>query len=128
MPCLQRRSHSRESIQASILRFSGKRRLLESHGVDVLNVHGSIGMSRTAAHLAGDFGILVSLGNTLLEIGVHLAASLLECLYMEFSDLMWNRLAQQPMQFQDEFALAPDRPGHGIELDSSALEHYSRPH
>ena len=31
------------------LGFHGKRRLLESGGVDVLNVHGSIGSSRAAA-------------------------------------------------------------------------------
>lgn len=109
------------------LEFSGKRRLLESQGVDVLNIHGSIGMSRAAAHLAGDFGIPVSLGNTILEIGVHLAASLPECLYIEFSDLIWNRLAKQPVRFENGYAHAPDRPGHGIELDADAIGQYSRP-
>jgi L-alanine-DL-glutamate epimerase-like enolase superfamily enzyme len=108
------------------LGFSGKRRLLESHGVDVLNLHGSMGMTRAAAHLAGDFGIPVSLGNTNLEIGVHLAASLPECLYMEFSDLPWNRLAKQPVRFENGMALAPDQPGHGIELDRDVLAQYSR--
>jgi L-alanine-DL-glutamate epimerase-like enolase superfamily enzyme len=108
------------------LGFSGKRRLLETGGVDVLNVHGSICMSRASAHLAGDFGIPVSLGNTIMEIGVHLAASLPEVLYLEYSDLAWNRLAQQPVQFEDSQAIAPDRPGHGIELDRNALEEFSR--
>ena len=109
------------------LGFSGKRRLLESGGVDVLNVHGSIGMSRAAAHLAGDFGIPVSLGNTIMEIGVHLAASLPECHYIEFSDLAWNRLAIEPVRFKDGIAHAPDRPGHGIELNRDALQHHARP-
>ena len=109
------------------LGFSGKRRLLEAGAVDVLNVHGSIGGSRAAAQLAGDFGIPVSLGNTNLEIGVHLAASLPECLYMEFSDLMWNDLAKEPVHFVHGRAIAPDRPGHGIELDREALERYSVP-
>ncbi len=109
------------------LGFSGKRQLLETGAVDVLNVHGSIGGSRAAAHLAGDFGIPVSLGNTNLEIGVHLAASLPECLYMEFSDLMWNVLAQEPVHFADGMATAADRHGHGIELDREALERYSAP-
>ena len=110
------------------LGFSGKRRLLETGGVDVLNVHGSIGMSRAAAHLAGDFGIPVGLGNTIMEIGVHLAASLPEVLYLEFSDLAWNRLAKEPVTFDNGKAVAPDRPGHGIELDRDALAEYSRPH
>jgi len=109
------------------LGFSGKRRLLESGGVDVLNIHGAVGMARAAAHLAGDYGIPVSLGNTILEIGVHLAASLPECLYMEYSDLAWNRLAKEPVRFADGSAYAPDRPGHGIELDCDALENHSRP-
>ena len=109
------------------LGFTGKRRLLEAGGVDVLNVHGSIGMSRAAAYLAGDFGIPVSLGNTLLEIGVHLAASLPEVLYLEYSDLTWNKLAKEPVRFEKSMAIAPDRPGHGIELDQGALAEFSQP-
>ena len=109
------------------LGFSGKRRLLEAAAVDVLNVHTSISESRTAARLAGDYGIPVSLGNTPLETGVHAAVSFPECLYMEFSDLMWNVLAQEPIRFEDGYAIAPDRPGHGLELDREALAHYSVP-
>ena len=109
------------------LGFSGKRRLLESGGVDVLNIHGSVGTSRAAAHLAGDFGIPVSLGNTIGEIGVHLAASLPECLYLEFSNLPWNQLFEEPVHFADGRAVAPDRPGHGLELDRAALDHFARP-
>ena len=109
------------------LGYSGKRNLLERNAVDVLNVHGSVTMSRHAARLAGDHGVPVSLGNTILEIGVHLATSLPECLYMEFSDLTWNEFAQEPMRFEDGYAVAPDRPGHGIELDYDKIGHYSQP-
>ena len=84
-------------------------------------------MSRAAAHLAGDFGIPVSLGNTIMEIGVHLAASLPEVLYLEFSDLAWNTLVKEPVKFENSRAIAPDRPGHGIELDRDALAEYSCP-
>jgi L-alanine-DL-glutamate epimerase-like enolase superfamily enzyme len=107
--------------------FSGKRRLLEAAAVDVLNIHGVIGASRAAAHLAGDFGIPVALGNTILEIGVHLAASLPECLTMEYSDLPWNRLAEEPVRFENGWALAPNRPGHGIALNRDVLKKYSAP-
>jgi L-alanine-DL-glutamate epimerase-like enolase superfamily enzyme len=109
------------------LGFAGKRRLLESRGVDVLNIHGAMNMSRAAAHLAGDFGIPVSLGNTVFETGVHLAASLPECLYLEYSDLAWNQLAKEPVRFEASYACAPDRPGHGIEFDPQALQEFSRP-
>ena len=109
------------------LGFSGKQSLLVHQAVDVLNVHDSISSSRAAAHLAGQYGIPVSLGNTMLEIGVHLAASLPECLYLEFSNLPWNELAQQPIEFSRGYLIAPDRPGHGIELDRDKLAHYSEP-
>ena len=84
-------------------------------------------MSRAAAHLAGDFGIPVSLGNTIMEIGVHLAASLPEVVYLEFSDLAWNKLAAEPVKFTNSKAVAPDRPGHGIELDRDRLAEFSQP-
>ena len=88
---------------------------------------GKDGMSRAAAHLAGDFGIPVSLGNTIMEIGVHLAASLPEVVYLEFSDLAWNKLAKEPVKFENSQAFAPERPGHGIELDHEALAEFSCP-
>ena len=69
----------------------------------------------------------ISLGNTVLELGVHLAASLPECLCLEFSDFVWNEIAVEPIRFADGFAFAPDRPGHGIELDRDKLAFYSRP-
>jgi L-alanine-DL-glutamate epimerase-like enolase superfamily enzyme len=75
--------------------------------------------------LAGDYGIPVSLGNTIMETGVHLAASLPEVLYLEFSDLVWNKIAKEPVKFADGKAIAPDHPGHGIELDRDALAEYS---
>lgn len=109
------------------LGLSGKRRLLEEHAVDVLNLHDSVRVTRAAALLAGEYGVPVSLGNTLLELGVHLAASLPECLYLEFSDLLWNELAVEPVRMADGFAWAPDRPGHGVELDRDKLQFYSRP-
>lgn len=109
------------------LGYSGKRRLIEAQAVDVVNVHGSIGISRDIARLAADYGVPVSLGNTIMEIGVHLAASLPECLFLEFSDIRWNELAVEPVQFHDGLAIAPDRPGHGIELDPEKLAHYSAP-
>ena len=107
------------------LGYSGKRRLLEHNAVDVLNVHDSVSISRAAAWLAADYGVPVSLGNTVLELGVHLAASLPECLCMEFSDIVWNEIAVEPVRFNDGFAIAPDRRGHGIELDRDKVAFYT---
>ncbi|MEZ6044167.1 MAG: mandelate racemase/muconate lactonizing enzyme family protein [Planctomycetaceae bacterium] len=109
------------------LSFHGKRRLLEHQGVDVLNVHGSFGVSRAAAVLAADYGVPLSLGNTILEVGVHIAASLPECHFLEFSDLRWNELAVKPVQVAEGYAHVPDQPGHGLELDRDKLKFYARP-
>ena len=109
------------------LGYSGKRHLLEAHAVDVLNVHGSVAMTRDAARLAAEYGVPVSLGNTILELGVHLATSLPECLYLEFSDLRWNDLAKQPILFEEGSAIAPDRSGHGIELNRESLSRFAEP-
>lgn len=106
------------------LDHDGKCRLLENGAVDVLNVHGHISDSRAAARLAAHHGVPVSLGTTILELGVHLAASFPECLYLEFADLAWNRLVKEPVAFEDGYAIAPDRPGHGIELDPEAISKY----
>lgn len=107
------------------LAYSGKRRLLEHNAVDVLNVHDSVSVTRAAAWLAADYGVPVCLGNTILEIGVHLAASLPECLCLEYSDLAWNEIAVEPVRFENSFAIAPDRPGHGIELDRDKVAFYA---
>ena len=109
------------------LDVSGKQRLLAAGAVDVLNIHNSIREGRFIAMLAGELGVPVSLGNTLLELGVHLAASLPECLYLEYSDLIWNELAMEPVQVEQGYAWAPQRPGHGIELDQEKLAFYSQP-
>ena len=107
------------------LDYSGKRRLLEHNAVDVLNVHDSVSATRAAAWLAADYGVPVSLGNTVLELGVHLAASLPECLCLEYSDLVWNDIAVEPVRFEAGFAIAPDRHGHGITVDRDKLAFYS---
>ena len=109
------------------LNISGKRQLLVSGAVDVLNIHNSIHEGRFAAMLAGEYGVPVSLGNTLLELGVHLAASLPECLYLEYSDLIWNELAVEPIRVEQGCAWAPQRPGHGIELDPDKVAFYAKP-
>lgn len=109
------------------LGYSGKRRLLEHNAVDVLNVHGSVSTARAAAWLAADYGVPLALGNTILELGVHLAASLPECLFIEYSDLIWNEIAVEPVRFSEGLAYAPDRPGHGIELDRDKLTYFSSP-
>lgn len=109
------------------LDLRGKRKLMESRAVDVLNVHGNITDTMRAGWLAAEYGIPVSLGNTFCELGVHMACALPEAIWLEYAFLDWNRLVEQPVQFEDGYAVAPDRPGHGLSLSEAARQEYRRP-
>jgi len=102
------------------LDLAGKRRLIAGRGVDILNVHGRISDVLRAAWLAAEYGVRVSLGNTFLEVGVHLAAALPEADWLEYSFQNYKHLAATPIEFRDGFAIAPDRLGHGLTLADAA--------
>ena len=109
------------------LDLSGKQRLLQHGAVDILNLHGHISESVEAARLAADRGIPVSIGNTPVEIGVHLAAALPEVMGMEYSFLNYDHMLEQPIRIEDGFAYVPDEPGHGLRLSDRARATYARP-
>jgi L-alanine-DL-glutamate epimerase-like enolase superfamily enzyme len=104
-----------------------KRRLIESGAVDILNIHGHITDGLRAAWLAHEHGIQVSLGNTPFEMGVHLAAALPGDTWMEYSFLNYNVLLEQPVVFENGYALAPEAPGHGLRLSKQARENLAQP-
>jgi L-alanine-DL-glutamate epimerase-like enolase superfamily enzyme len=109
------------------LDLHGKRMLLEHRAVDILNVHGHISDTRQAAWLAAEYGIPVSLGNTPFELGVHLATALPEVTWLEYSFLDYDLLIAEPIHFEDGYAIAPDRPGHGLALSEAGRREYARP-
>ena len=98
----------------------GKRRLMEHRAVDILNVHGNITQVLHAAWLANEYGIPISLGNTSLELGVHLACALPEANWIEYSFQDYNQLVDEPVRFEDSYAIAPDRPGLGLTISDAA--------
>lgn len=109
------------------LGLSGKRQLIEQRAVDVLNIHGSINDAMKIGWLAAEHGIPVALGNSDFEIGVHIAAALPEVAWLEYSFLSYNHLLETPIQFQDGYALLPERPGHGLRIAESARSEFARP-
>ena len=104
------------------LDLHGKRMLMENRAVDILNIHGHISAGLNAAWLASEYGIPVSLGNTSFELGIHLAAALPNVNWLEYSFLDYDHLLETPITFDDGYAIAPDRPGHGLVLSQQAQE------
>ena len=99
---------------------AGKRQLMLAGGTDILNVHGQVTDVMRIGWLAAELGIPVSLGNTFLEFGVHMACALPEVEWLEYSFQNFDHLVEQPMEIRDGWIYAPDRPGHGLVLSETA--------
>ena len=106
---------------------SGKRQLMEENATDILNVHGQVTDVMRIGWLAADKGIPVSLGNTFLEVGVHMACALPEAEWMEYSFQNFDHLVEEPILIKDGHAYGPDRPGHGLALSEAARRTWRRP-
>lgn len=105
----------------------GKRLLMEHRAVDILNVHGNITQVLHAAWLANEYGIPISLGNTPLELGVHLACALPDAHWIEYSFQDYNQLVDEPVRFEGGYAIAPDRPGLGLTISETARRELTKP-
>ena len=105
----------------------GKRLLMEAGGTDILNVHGQVTDVMRIGWLAADRGVPVTLGNTFLELGVHMACALPEVEWLEYSFQNFDHLVDEPMQIRDGYIYAPDRPGHGLVLSEAARRDWARP-
>jgi L-alanine-DL-glutamate epimerase-like enolase superfamily enzyme len=105
----------------------GKRLLMEAGGTDILNVHGQVSDVMRIGWLAADRGVPVTLGNTFLEVGVHMAAALPEVEWLEYSFQNFDHLVDEPMLIKDGFIHVPDRPGHGLVLSETARREHARP-
>jgi L-alanine-DL-glutamate epimerase-like enolase superfamily enzyme len=106
---------------------TGKRQLMLAGAVDILNVHGQITDVMRVGWLAAEMGIPVTVGNTFLEIGVHVACALPEVEWLENSFQNYGHLVEQPMEIRDGWIHAPERPGHGLVLSEAARKDWSRP-
>jgi len=109
------------------LDVAGKRALMLAGGTDILNVHGQVTDVMRIGWLAAELGIPVSLGNTFLEVGVHMACALPEVEWLEYSFQNFDHLVEQAVEIRDGWIYAPDRPGHGLALSESARRDWSRP-
>jgi L-alanine-DL-glutamate epimerase-like enolase superfamily enzyme len=109
------------------LDVSGKRQLLLARGTDILNVHGQVTDVMRIGWLAGEIGIPISLGNTFLEFGVHMACALPEVEWLEYSFQNLDHLVEKPFLIEDGWIHASQSPGHGLVLAESARRDWHRP-
>ena len=102
------------------LDLGGKRRLIDAQACDMLNVNGPTGDGMRAGQLANDANVEVTLGNTFLEIGVHVALALPGVRWLEYSFQNFDHLVEAPFEIVDGHIHARDVPGHGLQLNEAA--------
>ena len=102
------------------LDLTGKRRLLEASGCDMLNIHGPFGDAMRAGWLANEHNVEVTMGNTFLETGVNVALALPGVEWMEYSFQNMDHLVEEPFAIVDGVIHARDVPGHGLQLSEAA--------
>jgi L-alanine-DL-glutamate epimerase-like enolase superfamily enzyme len=73
------------------------------------------------AHLAEAFNLPVT-SHGAHDVTVHCLAACPNRSYLEAHGFGLDRFIAEPLRIADGFALAPDRPGHGIAFDWSGLE------
>jgi len=100
------------------------RQLIEAGGVsypepDVTNC-GGITAFLKIAHLAEAFGLLVT-SHGAHDLTVHLLAALPNRSYLEAHGFGLDRFIADPLRLEEGFAIAPDRPGHGVRFDWAGL-------
>jgi L-alanine-DL-glutamate epimerase-like enolase superfamily enzyme len=109
------------------LDVSGKRELLESDSIDMLNVHGQITDMMHIGWLAADRGIPVTVGNTFLELGVNLAIALPNVQWLEYSFMNLEHLVEKPFEIRGGYIYASEAPGHGLDLTDEARRRWHSP-
>ena len=100
------------------------RQLIAAGGVtypepDVTNC-GGVTVFMKIAHLAEAFNLPVT-SHGAHDATVHLLAAAPNRSYLEAHGFGLDRFIAEPLRIEDGFALAPDRPGHGVAFDWKAL-------
>src|SRR5215510_3819182 len=100
-------------------------RLIDAGGVsfpepDVSNC-GGVTVWLKVAHLAEARNLPVT-SHGVHDLHVHLLAAVPNASYLEVHGFGLERFMAEPLAIRDGVATAPDRPGHGVELDWKGLE------
>ena len=101
------------------------KRMIDAGGVsfpepDVSNC-GGITVWLKVAHVAEAHNLPVTT-HGVHDLHVHLLAAVPNASYLEAHGFGLERFLAHPLKIEEGCAIAPDRPGHGVELDWEALE------
>ena len=105
----------------------GHRRLLDVGGIQRLRFRDDLDYAIAMSRLGEEYNLPVIGCNTLFEVGIHAAVALPNIERIEFADLGWNALPEHPVQVEDGYMVAPDRPGAGLDPKTELLEELSQP-
>ncbi|MTI15973.1 mandelate racemase/muconate lactonizing enzyme family protein [Rhodobacteraceae bacterium RKSG542] len=75
------------------------------------------------ARLAESYNLKVT-SHGVHDLNIQLLAAVPNATYLEIHGFGLERFLKDPLTFDDGFATAPNRPGHGVELDFERLEQY----
>lgn len=101
--------------------------LISAGGVDFpepdLTTCGGVTIFMKVAHLAEAHGLPVT-SHGAHDVHVHLLAAAPNAAYLEVHGFGLEQYMAHRLEMHDGMAIAPDRPGHGIEFDWDALERF----
>jgi len=103
------------------LDLSGKLGLVSNRAADMINIHGDFSAALKIGWLCAEKGIPISIGNTPMEMGAHIASALPEVVYTEHSMLNWDLIIEKPYSIDEGYILLPDKPGHGLTLSQDSI-------
>ena len=101
--------------------------LIMAGGVDFvepdLTTCGGITPYMKVARLAEAHGLPVT-SHGAHDVHIHLLAGATNAAYLEVHGFGLEKFIAQPLEVVGGYAMAPNRPGHGIEFDWDAMQHY----
>lgn len=104
-----------------------KAKIVEGGACDIMNIHG-FSPARAEAHLAIAHGTMIGVGtdHTTDIAPMHMGATLPEVDFMEFTRHRFWDLCESPFEIEDGYAIAPNRPGHGVTVPDHVIEEFGQ--
>jgi L-alanine-DL-glutamate epimerase-like enolase superfamily enzyme len=109
-------------VDAKILK-----RFAEHKAFNRLRVNADFDYAQACADIATELGLPLIFGNSMFELSIHAAVAMPRVDRLEFSDLAWNLVPQNPVRFENGYGSAPELPGHGLDPNPEMLQRFSRP-